>query len=143
VAGAPKPYLTFRVARQDLAIEAGQVRGILPLRELVRVPRARPGLVGVVTLQGAVVNVVDLAAKLQLAPSRPGSQPKVVIVEVLAGDQRSMAGFIADRVSDVVTYSARDLRGGILRGSGRPRRLVDFSQIVSDDDVAEMWAVIP
>ena len=143
MAGARKSYLTFRVARKDLAVEAAQVRGILPLGELVRVPRARPGLIGVVTLHGRVVNVVDLAAKLQLPPCRPGSQPKIVVLEVSVNDGGNLAGFVADRVSDVVVYGPRDLCAGVLRGAGRPRRLIDFNRMVSASDVTEVWAVIP
>jgi chemotaxis signal transduction protein len=139
----PKRYLTFRVARADLAVEAEQVRGILPFGELVRVPRARPGLLGVVTFSGRVVNVVDLAAKLHLPRSRPGTQPKIVVLRVPQGQSESLAGFVADRVSDVVLYAARNLRNGVLHGSGRPRHIVDFSRVVSGNDVAEMWAVTP
>ena len=87
--------------------------------------------------------MIDLVAKLRLPLSRPGSQPKIVILEVAAGDGQHLAGFIADRVSDVVVYSARALHGGILRGIGRPRRLIDFSQIVNEDDMAGMWAFSP
>jgi len=143
VAGAAKAYLTFRVARQDLATEAANVRGILPLSDLVHMPRARPGFLGVVTLNGRVVNVIDLSSKLRLPASHPGSQPKIVVLEVTAGDRQHMAGFIADRVSDVVVYPARDLHNGVLRGTGRPRRLVDFTQLLCEDDVAGMWALSP
>ena len=47
VDNAPKSYLTFRVARQDLAMEAARVRGILPLSELVLLPGVRTGLLGI------------------------------------------------------------------------------------------------
>jgi chemotaxis signal transduction protein len=82
-------------------MEAAQVRGILPLSELVFVPRARHGLLGVVTISGQTVNVIDLSAKLRLPASRPGSQPKIVVLEVTAEHRQYLAGFIADRVSDV------------------------------------------
>lgn len=124
-------------------MEAARVRGILPLSELVWMPDARPGLLGVVTLNGRLVNVIDLPSRLRLPASRPGSQPKIVVLEVTAGDRRYLAGFIADRVSGVVVYPARDLNKGILRGTGRPRRLIDFSQFVSEEDVAGIWALSP
>ena len=142
MAGAPKSYLTFRVARQDLAIEAACVRGILPLTELVPMPCARPGLLGVASMNGRVVNVIDLSAKLRLPSSRPGSQPKIVIFEIAIGGGQHMAGFVADRVSNVVVYRARNLHEGILRGIGRPRRLIDFAQMVTEDDLAGLWAFI-
>jgi chemotaxis signal transduction protein len=124
-------------------MEAAQVRGILPLSELVPMPSMRPGLLGIVTLGRRVVNVIDLSSKLRLPASRPGCQPKIVVLEVTSGDHRHMAGFIADRVSDVVVYPARNLHRGVLRGTGRPRRLIDFAQIVSEDEVAGIWALSP
>jgi chemotaxis signal transduction protein len=148
VAGASKSYLTFRVAGKDLAVEAAHVRGILPLSELVRMPCERPGFLGIVNLSGRVANVIDLAARLHLPASRPGSQPKIVVLEVAAGDpshgdHSHMTGFVADRVSGVVTYRARALHNGILRGIGRPRTLIDFAQLVTGDDMAGMWAFSP
>jgi chemotaxis signal transduction protein len=143
VAHPPKPYLTFRLARTELAVDAAQVRGILPYGELVRVPHARSGLLGVVTVSGRIVNVMDLAAKLRLPPCRPAFQPKIVVLKVPIGSDEHVAGFVADRVCDVVIYAARDLRKGVLHGAGRPRHLIDFSQIVTDRDVNEVWALIP
>ena len=125
-------------------MEAAQVRGILPLSELIPMPNVRPGLLGIITLGGRVVNVIDLPSKLSLPASHPGSQPKIVVLEVTSGDRQHLAGFVADRVSDVVVYPARDLHNGILRRtSGRPRRLIDMAQIVSEDDVAGIWALSP
>lgn len=143
MAHPPKPYLTFRVARTEFAVDAAQVCSILPYGELVRVPNGRPGLLGVVTVSGQIVNILDLAAKLGLPACRPPFQPKVVVLKVPRRTDECVAGFLADRVCDVVVYSARDLRNGVLHGEGRPRHLIDFSQIVTDRDVADVWTVIP
>lgn len=139
MAGPPKSYLTFRVARRDLAIEASQVRAILPLSDLIPVPRARPGIIGVVRIAGRIANVVDARARLQLPPWRRGKQRKIVVLS----QAEHRAAFIADRVCDVVRYADRSLHRGMLRGEGRNRTLVHFDQIVKDSDFAEIWAVIP
>jgi chemotaxis signal transduction protein len=139
VAGAPKSYLTFRVARKDLAIEAACVQAILPLRDLISVPGARPGVLGVVRIAGRMANVVDAVTRLQLPPWRRGKQPWIVVL----GTDGNYAAFIADRVCDVVRYANRDLNNGVLRGEGRNRTLVQFDQIVREKDFTEIWAVIP
>jgi chemotaxis signal transduction protein len=143
VASTLKPYLTFRVARQELAVEAARVRGILPLSELDPMPGARPGLVGVTSLKGQVVGVIDLRTKLQLPHASQGSQPKIVIVELTKATGQHLVGFVADRISDVVVYRDRDLRNGSLRGKGRPRKLVDLDQLVSEDELAGLWVLTP
>jgi chemotaxis signal transduction protein len=137
------------VARQDLALAADRVRGILPPSELVALPGVRPDLLGVATLKGQPVAVIDLGRKLGLLPdARPGPNPKIVIVEVAAGAEIAagtevvagrhpfLAGFMADRVCDVVVYRSRDLHKGMLRGEGRPRKLIDLARWVTEDDVA-------
>ena len=136
----PRPYLTFRVARQDLAIEAGRVRGILPLNALEPMPGVRPGLLGITSLNGQVVGVMDLRSKLRMPFSSQGSQPKIVILELTTGN---LAGFVADRISDVVVYRDRDLRCGSLRGKGRPRKLVDFDQLVTEQELEGLWVLSP
>jgi chemotaxis signal transduction protein len=150
VAAASQSYLTFRVARQDLALAADRIRGILPPSELVALPGVRPDLLGVATLKGQTVAVIDLGRKLGLpADASPGPKPKIVIVEVAAGavemaagaeaatDRHPfLAGFMADRVCDVVVYRSRDLHKGMLRGEGRPRKLIDLARWVTEGDVA-------
>ena len=139
MAGAPKLYLTFRVARKELAIDAACVLAIVPLGELIPLRQTRPDVVGVVQIAGEVINVVDAAARLQLPPWRHGKQPRIVVL--CRGTAN--AAFIADRVCDVVPYADRNLRRGVLRGKGRDRLLIRFDQIVRESDFAEIWAVIP
>jgi chemotaxis signal transduction protein len=142
VANAPKSYLTFRLAGQDLAMEAARVRAILPPSELLSLA-ARTGLLGVTTLKGQTVAVLDLCSKLGLPQAGPSPRPKIVVLEVFAEGCPHLAGFVADRVSDVVTYRQRDLCNGVLKGKGRPRRLIDFDCLVKEEDLAGLWSVSP
>jgi chemotaxis signal transduction protein len=143
VGSAPKPYLTFRVARQDLAMEAACIRGILPLTDLEPAAAGRSGLLGLASLKGQMVGVIDLRSRLGLAHAGQGSQPKIVVLEFTAGTRQLLLGFVADRISDVVIYRDRDLRSGALRGKGRPRRLIDFDQIVSKKELGPLWPLSP
>jgi chemotaxis signal transduction protein len=143
VASPPKSYLTFRVARQHLAMEASSVRGILPSSELMPLPGVRKGLLGLTALRGQTVAVLDLRGKLGLPGASPGPRPQIVIFGVTLGEHQQLAGFMADRLGDVVTYRHRDLQNGILKGQGRPRRLIDIGEIVSENDVAGLWSFSP
>jgi hypothetical protein len=66
-----------------------------------------------------------------------------VVLELTAGSRQQLLGFVADRVSDVVVYRDRDLRSGALRGKGRPRKLVDFDELVSEDELAGLCVLSP
>jgi purine-binding chemotaxis protein CheW len=135
---SPKDYLTFRLARRDLAVDAARVRGIVPLAELTPVPSARQGVVGVVNFSGRPVVVVDLRMRLGFAAESQGAQQRIVVVEASGGH---LAGFVADRVANIIRYRSRDLRAGVLLGSGRRRQLVEVDQVVSEDDLVRLWAL--
>ncbi len=124
-------------------MEAACIRGILPLTDLEPVAAGRTGLLGVTSLKGQIVGVIDLRSRLQLTHASQGSQPKIVILELTAGKRQHLLGFVADRISDVVVYRDRDLRSGALRGKGRSRKLVDFDQLVGENELATLWAVSP
>lgn len=124
-------------------MEAARVRGILPLSELESMPDVRPGLLGITILKGQVIGVIDLRGKLQLPYTSQGSAPKVVILEATVGARLQLLAFVADRISDVVVYRDRDLRSGSLRGKGRPRRLVDFDQLVGEEELSGLWVLSP
>jgi purine-binding chemotaxis protein CheW len=117
-------------------MEASCIRGILPLTDLEPAAAGRSGLLGITSLKGQVVSVIDLRSRLQLPHASQGSQPKIVVLELTAGTRQHLVGFVADRISDVVVYRDRDLRSGALRGKGRPRKLVDFDQLVTQDELA-------
>jgi purine-binding chemotaxis protein CheW len=131
-------YLTFRVARQDLALDAGRIRAILPAEQMVPIGSGRAGVIGVVHLRGHAVVVVDLRVRLALEASSRGAQPRIVVVEA-AGAR--LAGLLVDRVTDVTRYRSRDLRRGILRGIGRPRRVLDVDRVVQEDDLVRLWSI--
>lgn len=122
-------------------MEAGCVRGILPLSELEPMPGVRPGLLGVTTLKGQAIGVIDLRGRLQLPYAGQGSNPKIVILEATVGTRPQLVAFVADRISDVVVYRDRDLRSGSLRGKGRPRKLVNFDQLVTEEELSG-WCVL-
>jgi chemotaxis signal transduction protein len=138
VENGSKQYLAFRVARQDLALDSSLVRAIMPLEEMTPITSARPGVIGVVSLMGGTVVVVDLRVRLHLAAASQGPQRKIVVVQTAAGH---LAGFIADRVADVIRYRSRDLKNGILRGTGRARRVVDIDRVVEEDDLVRLWTI--
>jgi purine-binding chemotaxis protein CheW len=126
-------YLTFRVARQDFAMSADFVRGILPVHEMVALETPHQWICGFAALGGRDFPVIDLRAKLEIPHGSHGREPFIVVVE--AGDR--LAGFVADRVSEVLELRARDFRNGAVRTNGRPRKVLDPDQIMTTDD----WVV--
>lgn len=125
----PGEYLMFRVAGKEFAIEAGCVRGVLPLQEMVALTEAAKYFpacaAGAASLGGHDFPVIDLRRKLRLAGPGRGRVRVIVVVELAGPDRPQMVGFVTDRVSGVIKARVNDYRRGKLRTSGRPRRVLD------------------
>jgi chemotaxis signal transduction protein len=141
----PGKYLTFRIGRNEFAMEATRVRGMLPGHEVIapenlevapaaaREMKYRPAgkdddddwIAGKTIFQGEAIPVVDLRAKLRLRRGIPGRNPCVVVVEVAVPDTHRI-GFLVDGVADIINARARDFAQGKLR-IGRPRQVLDVS----------------
>jgi chemotaxis signal transduction protein len=126
-------YLTFRVARQDFAMNIAFVRGILPVHQMAKIesPGQLP-ICGFAAVSGRDFPVVDLRAKLGIAHGTHGREPFIIVVET----PEKLVGFIADRVSEILDLRARDFRNGAIRSHGRPRRVLDPGEIMQEED----WA---
>ncbi len=123
-------YLTFRVARQDFAMFAECVRGILPMHEMTSLEAPHEWICGFAAVGGRDFPLVDLRVKLGIAPGSHGREPFIVVVET--GGR--LVGFVADRVTEVMDLRVRNICGGMVRGQGRPRRVLDPDQIISEED---------
>jgi purine-binding chemotaxis protein CheW len=125
-------YLTFRVGRQEFAIEAAPVKGILPAHELVSAER--PGedwLAGEARLRGQVFPVIDLRVKLKLRHGISGRTPCIVVVEYRSPAGIPIAilvGILVDSVSEIIHARAHDFRNGKIR-IGRPRQVIQVAEL--------------
>ena len=119
-AGPTLRLLLFAVAGTVYGCDIGAVREIVPIRHATRLPGA-PGYVrGLINLRGAIVTVIDLAARLAGASAAP--QGSVVLAE----HGNKQVGLAVDEVRDVqmlapdrFELATGDVaRGGIVRGLG-------------------------
>jgi purine-binding chemotaxis protein CheW len=112
--------LLFAVAGTVYGCDIGAVREIVPLRRTTRLPGAPPYVRGLVNLRGAIVTVIDLAARL--AGGAVVDEGSVVLAEF--GTKN--VGLAVDEVRDVQLLAPERFepasgdvaRGGIVRGLG-------------------------
>jgi chemotaxis signal transduction protein len=122
-------YLTFRVARQDFAMNIAFVRGILPVHQMTPVA-AHEWICGFAAVSGREFPVIDLRAKLGIAHGSQGREPFIIVVQA----EDRLVGFIADRVSEILDLRARDFRNRVVRTHGRARQVLDPDQIMTTED---------
>jgi len=99
-APAPGPelhLLTFALDREEFGIPVTQVREVIRVAEITRVPQAPPHVRGVANLRGRILAVVELRSRLGLAPAELTPRSRVVVVEV----RGRVLGLLVDAVSQV------------------------------------------
>jgi chemotaxis signal transduction protein len=132
-------YLTFRIGRFDFAMNLDRVRGIVPAKELQKLEAPAPGMLrffgsgmcGFASIRGRDFPVIDVRAKLGLPIGRRGRQPCIVAVEIDTPEGRRLAGFLADRISEIVHVRERDFHLGKLRLGGRLRVMFDPESLLA------------
>ena len=92
---ATETFLAVEVAHEIYGIPTAAVREIIKIGEITEVPRTPRFLLGVISVRGAIIPVLDLRRRLGFPPAEPGRAARIVIVEV--GAQR-----FGLRVEDVV-----------------------------------------
>lgn len=103
-------YLSFLLAKEECAINILKVREIIEYAMVTTVPKMSPWVRGVINLRGAVVPVVDLAAKFGMEHKPVGKTTCIVIVETQFENQETTVGLIVDAVSQVMELSADDIQ---------------------------------
>ena len=98
--------LTFDIAGELYAIDIEHVVEIITPRPVTRVPNADPSVVGIISLRGMIVTLIDARSRLRhRATDAAGPDVRVIVVEI---DGENM-GFVVDRVVRVVKVEAQEV----------------------------------
>jgi purine-binding chemotaxis protein CheW len=99
-------YLTFYIRGEEYAVAILRVKEIIEFETVTRVPGTPVYVRGVINLRGAVLPVVDLAAKFGHGHTEPSRTTCIVVVETRVDDELLTIGMIADAVSEVLDVGA-------------------------------------
>jgi len=138
--------LAFGVADEEYAIEIVAIQEIIKVPSITEVPRGPTGVLGIISLRGAIVPVVDLRAVLRLDQSPITAQSRILVIRA-GGDA---AGLLVDRVTSVVRIDRtaiesvpRTMKHGaseLLRGVGhvgdRMLIVLDLAAVVAGMEAA-------
>lgn len=144
-------YLTFFIRGEEYAVGILRVREIIEYETVTRVPTTPLHVRGVINLRGAVMPVVDLAAKFGHGETQPARTTCVVVVETRLRDELLTVGIMADAVSEVVdipsaaiepppsfgTQVRIDFLTGMGKLDGRLVLVLDIDRILSPVEVEQ------
>jgi purine-binding chemotaxis protein CheW len=106
---APAQYLTFMLGGESFGIGIMAVKEIIEFGHITEVPMMPDSIRGVINLRGAVVPVMDLAARFGRPQTVPGKRTCIVIVELASDDGPQVTGVVVDAVSAVLDIAAADI----------------------------------
>jgi purine-binding chemotaxis protein CheW len=95
-------YLTFRVGDEVLALDVSQVREVLDLITITKVPRSPEFMRGVINVRGSVVPVVDLRLKFGLSKTENSMDTRIIVMDLFLDGENTIIGALADSVHEVM-----------------------------------------
>ena len=97
-AGTRVEYLAFVLASETYAVQISQLAEILKPPPVTEVPRAPSTVLGVISVRGKLVTVIDLRRRLRLPESPIDRRTRILLVESGGGEQM---GLLVDEVQQV------------------------------------------
>jgi purine-binding chemotaxis protein CheW len=150
-------YITFKLGDELFAIDVFQVREVIDLSPIVRVPTAPDFLRGVVNVRGKAIPVVDLRRKFGLPDVVTTVNTRILILELDWDGEVCVVGGLADSVHDVLELGASDIepppkmaarwRNEIIKGLARRDAdfvmLLDVNRVFAVDELAVLGGEAP
>ncbi len=96
-----KQLVVFRLHNEEFGVEITDVREIVKMGHITRLPHVADYIEGVTNLRGEVIPVISLRKRFGLEPQVDNPDTRIIMVEVNA----SMVGFIVDSVTETLRLS--------------------------------------
>jgi purine-binding chemotaxis protein CheW len=104
--GPLREFLAFKLGAEIYGIEISRIGAILKVPPVTPVPRAPEGVMGIISVRGKVVAVMDLRCKLRL-PVLPGTrQSRILLVPI---DHGETVGLFVEEVLQVYRLSRDEI----------------------------------
>jgi purine-binding chemotaxis protein CheW len=138
--------VVFKIGEEEFGVEINQVREIVKLVSITRMPKAPAFIEGVVNLRGQIITVIDLSRRLDLPSKGRSESTRIMVVEI----GENTVGMIVDSVSEVLRLSSDDIEDTpslidtevhekYLRGVGKSEDrlliLLDLNEVLSTEEI--------
>ena len=149
---ATQQFLTFSLSGEMFGVGILTVKEIIEYGEVTEIPMVPAFICGVINLRGAVVPVIDLAARFGNTPTIPSRRTCIIILEIRHEDSTQTLGVLVDSVSAVLdiptseiepppAFGAR-IRADFIVGMGKVDGhfviLLDIERVLSVDEIATL-----
>jgi purine-binding chemotaxis protein CheW len=143
--------LTFIIAGEQYAVDIERIVEIVTPRAVTRIPNADSSVVGIMSLRGTIVTLVDVRRKLRHRQAGDANDDtRIVVVDF----RHEIIGFLVDRVLRVVKAAAGDIERhpvvhatelddsvrGVFRAAGALTILLDLDKLLDHGALAAQSA---
>ncbi len=143
-------YLTFKLGEEVFALDVAQVREVLDLSTITKVPGAPEFMRGVINVRGNVVPVMDLRLKFGLSKTENTVDTRIVVMELFLEGETTVLGAMADSVDEVIELDPTQIepppkigsrwKTEFIKGIGKNNDLfiiiLDINRVFSTDELA-------
>ena len=143
-------YITFKLGDELFAIDVAQVREVLEVSTITKVPTAPACMRGVVNVRGQATPVVDLRLRFGLPQGTDTVHTRIIVMELQLDGEVTVLGGIADSVHEVIELDSGDIdappriamrwRTEFIQGMGRRGDdfiiILDVNKVFSSEDLA-------
>ncbi len=123
--GKRAEYLAFMLGTEAYAIQIGNIVEILKPLPITEVPRADPEVVGVMSVRGRLVTVVDLKRRFRLTRSFTMDKKSRILLVDAAGE---LIGLLVDEVLQVYRLAEAEVEPPHVLGTDQPPHVVGIGR---------------
>lgn len=107
-------YLTFKLADESYAVSVANIREVLMIPKITKVPRMPDFMSGIINLRGMVVPVLDLCKKFGIGETRMTPETGIIVTEITkveddGGTSELVIGVFSEMVQKVISIEPADI----------------------------------
>lgn len=102
--------VAFGVGGGEYALDIMRIKEIINPVAVTPVPKAPPFIEGVIELRGAILPIIDVRKRFDMAATPPTRATKFLIVTMEIADVRMIVGLVVDRVSEPLRLPKGEIR---------------------------------
>jgi purine-binding chemotaxis protein CheW len=150
-------YMTFKLGDELFAINVAQVREVLEIPQITKVPTAPQYMRGVVNVRGQSIPVVDLRLRFGLPKTKESIQTRIIVMELQLDGEVAVLGGMADSVHEVIELEPGNInpppkiamrwRSEFIQGMGKRGDdfiiILDFNSVFSSDELTVVRELAP
>lgn len=118
-------YLAFVLAGETYAVQIAHVAEILRPPPVTDVPRAPANVLGVISVRGKLVTVLDLRKQLRLPAAPADRKTRVLLADVGTGEQ---IGLLVDEVHQVWRLAVEEIEPSAVLGGEQPPHIAGIGR---------------